>query len=132
MDHRSAEHHYKRPFASLKTLTRLHTLHVDFDVLIDRRVDEAFDGHSMLPPCLRYLKLVMTHAHQLDSLLQSHDEKGAGNSDGPWTIIVDSFSLIKLETLLGPVSRILACHADRAEDLMDTIDTSYSRVTQSC
>jgi hypothetical protein len=66
----------KRPFSSLKFLSRLHTLRVDAEILQDFRWIEPFDDGAMLPPNLKHLVLGIKSPKWLEAIIVRATHEG--------------------------------------------------------
>jgi hypothetical protein len=92
MQYRSIQ--FGRPLASLKSLTRLHTLRVDLQILIDcLRDNEPLNVQGMLPKSLKHLEILMGCDRFVDLLL----EDGVSGR-GARMLFTDAVPSVALET----------------------------------
>jgi hypothetical protein len=89
---------FSRPFGSFKQLTKLHTLRLDLDLLIDDGRYDVFDHDMMLPSSLGHLSLT-ENAYVLDNFPKLSNDKDDDEAlCMVWKFITDPAPSIGLET----------------------------------
>jgi hypothetical protein len=112
-----------RPFASLKQLTKLHTLRVDIRVLLDTGLANMYiDGDDMLPKSLKHLIVIMSSPRQVHKLLEDAQETGLD------TLLTDPIRSIALEVFTVLVDMRHAHLPSVIKKIMAFRDTTINRL----
>jgi hypothetical protein len=84
--------------SSLKPLSKLHTLRVDFDMLFaPARQDNTFDSAAMFPSSLEYLELTNIDPYALNRHAEWHRKGESVHGRTPWHFITNPGCSVDLE-----------------------------------